>query len=61
MVNVLIMFSGFRRYDSWTWWNNGSFRLSIPNGNLRQRLHLEFHSYGIATKVTRPGSEDQSN
>jgi hypothetical protein len=34
---------GFRRRDSWTRRHNGSVRLSVLDGHVRQRVHQQLH------------------
>lgn len=40
---VLFHFVGLCGHHSWSWWNNGSFWLSVSDGNVRSCLHSKFY------------------
>lgn len=40
---VLFYFVGLCGHHSWSWWNNGSFWLSVSDGDVRSCLHSKFY------------------
>lgn len=48
--------SGFWRYNPRTWRYNGPVRLSIPDGDIRQRVHQQFYPNRQSAKIVIPGT-----
>ena len=47
--------AGFRRPDPGPRWHHGPVRLPVPDGHLRQRLHLHIREVALGTQNTATG------
>ena len=50
-IILTILKLGFWRHHSRSWWYHGPFRLPVPHGYIRQRLHFPFIRYDTPPKL----------